>query len=154
MALENIRPPLRRDFPGITDAGYRYLQELARWINDNAGWVNIPDITAVGYVIENPIVPDGTWREIDLSSVVPDQARGVFLKLEITSGPTVNRKFKVRRYGDTTGVPSLEQTTQVTQQAITAYGIVGLSRNRKIEYFGTNTADWDNIELTVLGWFI
>lgn len=151
--LENIRPPSRINFPGITESGYRYLQAVAEWINNNAGWVNRPAVAANDFGIPT-IVPDATWRTLDLSSIVPEQARAVYLKLKLVSGPTIGHNFKIRQYGEGNVYNSVEQETQVDQQEICISGIVAISRNRLIEYKGANTADWDNIYITILGWFI
>lgn len=95
---------------------------------------------------------DGTWHELDLSSIVPENAKGVTLALRIRTS-TINRAASFRRAGQAQPFNSARFTTQVADQVFTGDIIVAVDANRKIEYNFSNIT-WDLIYVTVKNWWM
>ena len=151
MNLENIRPPKIEDFPGMSVSGFRFLNEVAKWINNNAGLVVREDV-ALGDFVFSDFTRDGTWRTLDLSSIIPEQSRAVFVHTKIMSVTTVGHRFSLRKYNNTNR--QFDTITHVVDINHYQSGLVEVSRSRKIDYWATNTSDWSDIELTIMAWAI
>lgn len=94
---------------------------------------------------------DGTWRDLDLSSIVPVGAKAVELNVAIRSY-FVNAFLAFRKNGNTNTSNRIACRTQISNQTIDYQGVVAIDENRKIEYGNNNTA-FMAIEVTVISWW-
>ena len=97
------------------------------------------------------LTTDGTWRELDLSSIVPAGATATALHVRLTDNEA-NRFMVLRKNGDTGGENRSVIRTQVIDITISQDMIVGLDDDRKIQYNASNTT-FSTIEITVKGWW-
>ena len=95
------------------------------------------------------LTTDGTWRDLDLSSIVPEGARYVFLAGRIRDEDAVGSEFGVRKNGDT-GIDVRKETSLA---ALDHWFYIGVScdENRVIEYYAANVT-WTRIEFRIQGW--
>ena len=98
------------------------------------------------------LTTDGTWRDLDLSSIVPDGAVAVNLSGYIVDD-TVSKYLLFRKNGNSNGVNKVGITTQVANVGIDFSVTVSCDSNRVIEYFASNTT-WTAIGITVNGWIL
>lgn len=150
---EKIRPPFRRDFEGLSDAGYRYIQELAKILN-HGGLYDKRDNASGDYDFElADLTLDTNWYELDLSNIVPDGARSVYLKIAARTSGATPLFISIAKPGEYYDAMDLAVYTNSANEFYFAYGIVDCSRDRKIEYHGSSSADWLTCNITVHGWF-
>lgn len=187
---EIIRPPQQIDFlPEVRQAGFRFLQQIAQWVNaavarlvvleavavtngnshDHSGgdgaqiaysglsglptyvnYVDRGDPSAVDFATA-AFTCDNTWRDLDLSSVVPAGAKAVLLRVAVTDA-TVTTYFRVRKNGNTNALANPTIRVQVADVTIEGEFLVACDTNRVIEYLGS--AAFDDIAIVILGWLI
>lgn len=95
---------------------------------------------------------DGTWRDLDLSAIVPAGATAILLSV-IIQDDAVNSQFNLRKNGNTNAKNASPTRTQVANVYHDQTIIVACDTNRVVEYFAENTT-WNFIYITVKGWFI
>jgi hypothetical protein len=95
---------------------------------------------------------DATWRDLDLSAVVPAGAVLVLLACSLEDNASGSIMLW-RKNGNTNNVARDGQRTQVQNAKIEDSVIVACDSNRVIEYYGTNTA-FTAINVTIIGWWI
>jgi len=122
---------------GISSIGDRYVGR-----GDIAGWdFEKEDFTT-----------DYTWREFDLSGIVPVGAKYVVLYTYIVgSNPQWSVAFGEN--GNSNDVTVFKSVTQVDTAVVCDEGIVKLDADRKIQYKIWNAA-WTTIGVAVKGWII
>lgn len=118
-----------------------YLKGIYRHRGDPADF----DFTTLNFIT------DGAWHELDLSSIVPENAKGVSLALRIRAS-TIDRAASFRIAGQAQPYNSSRATTQVANQVYTSDINVAVDTDRKIEYNFANIT-WHLITLTVKGWW-
>lgn len=97
-------------------------------------------------------ITDGAWRELDLSSIVPENAVGVFFICEVKSGiASGNAKF--RKHGNVNYCNVCWQRIQYANRKISMDCFLPLENGRIIDYqFQSGT--WSEILFLVKGWLI
>lgn len=118
-------------------------------IAERTGRVNRGDPAATDWD-ETDLTTDATWRDLDLSSVVPAGARFVHLLVEVTDD-AANSLIKFRRNGNLNAIACPMVVAQVANQFVAHDIIVACDSARVIEYYATNTT-FSAIDITVLGW--
>ena len=98
------------------------------------------------------LTTDGTWRDLDLSSIVPAGAKAVVIKLLIQDD-TADYQFLLRENGNSNTYNILVSRILVADILHADESIVAVDSARKIEYLATNTT-WTRIDILVKGWFI
>jgi hypothetical protein len=93
---------------------------------------------------------DGTWRDLDLSTVVPNGAREVLLSVSLIDD-VYGSILRFRKNGDSNTYNVSDIATQVANVQICADLIVYCDTNRVIEYYGSNVA-FTSIRITIKGW--
>jgi hypothetical protein len=93
---------------------------------------------------------DGSWHDLDLSSIVPAGANTVRFRITIQDGST-NQVVKFRKNGQTNQVNRSEIRTQVVNLDHAQDMEIHLDENRIIEYQTSNTT-FTKITLVVQGW--
>ncbi len=138
-------PPKVED---MTTEEEQYLEEI--YNNLNTIYHDRGDPS--GYDFETAaITTDGTWNDLDLSSVVPAGAKAVALVVFISDN-LVNQQLRFRKNGNSNERNVSSIVTQVAAQRVWGDIIVACDLNRVIEYNGTNTA-FAEIFIVVKGWW-
>jgi len=94
---------------------------------------------------------DGNWHELDLSGIIPANAKAAALSLMVADD-VVNSSVRLRRPGQTYDYNCSEIVTMVADTPIVGDFVTALSDNRKIEY-RTSPVTFNGIILTVKGWW-
>lgn len=144
--------PTSNDFRGFRQSEPNQTieyNEAGAW-NRFGRFVDRGQMPAFDYTLAN-FTTDGTWRDLDLSSIVPSGARAVVLRIQIGDN-LINQGFSLRQNGDT-GYGECNLITQVANQYIESQDVVSCDTNRIIEYFAANTT-WTTISIYVCGWYL
>jgi hypothetical protein len=123
------------------------------WIMDSAGhgMIDRGDPDDWDFV-ETDLTTDETWRDLDLSSIVPAGASFVFLGGYIVDD-AVGSNLQFRKNGNSNDYHRVGSTTQVVNIGIGIDCTVPCDTNRIIEYNGSNLA-FSDIKIVVKGWII
>lgn len=127
-----------------------YADVKARLDAVGAGYVDRGDNASYDFVLAN-FTTDGTWRDLDLSSIVPAGAIAVNLNVGVTDD-LVNQDFMLRKNGNSYTYNISRSRTFIANVAFYQSSIIGCDANRKIEYYASNTT-WTNIQLSIKGWW-
>ncbi len=92
---------------------------------------------------------DATWRDLDLSAIVPANAKFVNLRVQIQDG-AAGSYFQLRKNGNVNSANIFTLRTQVATIYNDAGTFIACDANRVIEYRGG--AGIDVLNLTVAGW--
>ena len=100
---------------------------------------------------ETTLTLDGTWNDLDLSSIVPANAVAVALATVIKDN-AVGSRVKFRKNGNSNTI-NVSQAYVTVANVFSAYDqIVACDSNRVIEYEGTSGTD--SFDVTVKGWWL
>lgn len=95
---------------------------------------------------------DGTWNDLDLSSIVTDtDAKAILFKISIQDGAT-GSSMKFRKNGNSQAYNTNEIETQVAAITQTITMVVPCDTSQVIEYNGSNVT-FEVIAFMVLGWW-
>jgi len=97
-------------------------------------------------------VTDGTWRDLDLSSIVPEGASAVLISGNMLDN-TVGLLFSFRQNGVSSGSTAMRAYIQASNIDYGFCWTLPVDACRKVEYYATNTT-WTRIRISVAGWFI
>lgn len=95
---------------------------------------------------------DWTWRDLDLSAIVPAGATAVDLRIVVIDD-AIGSRFQLRKNGNVNVHNVLSTRTLVIDLAIDIVAIVSCDVGRKIEYRASNLT-FSAINITVKGWWI
>lgn len=103
---------------------------------------------------ETDLTTDGiaTWRDLDLSSIIPIEAYAVLLHVRVlddAAGSTI----RFRKNGNSNVINTFRLRTQVADVNIETQGIVSVDTSRIIEYAGS-AVTFTAIDITVCGWWV
>jgi hypothetical protein len=115
------------------------------------GYVDRGDNATNDFILTD-LTTDGTWRDLDLSSIVPAGAKAVYLVINVQDD-AASSVLSLRKNGITNDRNKGIIRTQVANIVIDMSMIVSCDSNRVIEYIATNTT-WSLIQINVRGWFI
>lgn len=152
---EKIRPPSQIEYPKITAGGYKFFQQIAGWVNSITGFSYRGDATTdfdLTYFQTAPLATDGAYHTFSLATIVPADARNVYLRASIQSD-VADAYIGFRRVGYSNEGNVFRLTTPYADTPITGYCIVNLTPAITIEFKAENVT-WDSINVTVCGWFI
>jgi len=100
----------------------------------------------------NDLTTDGTWRDLDLSGIVPAGAKAVLLGVQIRAND-VNSTISFRENGNSNVRNVFRLRVQVSSIRNDGCSWVACDTNRVIEYNADDVA-WTNILTVVRGWLI
>lgn len=126
----------------ILEACYEYTKIQGIYVNrgDMAAWdFTEPDFTS-----------DGTWRDLDLSAIVPEHAKAVHIAIAIKNA-AVGADFTFRRNGNVNTLSVVRSGTQVANVTFRASHLIPIDTNRIIEYNLSNLI-WVTHRVMVIGW--
>jgi len=98
-------------------------------------------------------IADFTWRNMDLSAIVPANACLVCLTTNIAAA-TAAKLLEIRPQGESQVFNRNMVQTQVPYVSNQGQHIVAISSTGIVEYRLTNSIDWSVIRLVVTGWFV
>jgi len=108
------------------------------------------DPAAVDFDVDD-LTQDETWNDLDLSTIVPEDAVSVVLEVKIKDD-AVNSIVKLRKNGNTNAISVASLKTQVADISVYQNITIPCDTSRVIEYYATNTT-WTIMDVTVVGWF-
>jgi hypothetical protein len=128
------------------------------WFDNDAGtsfsldnrFVDRGDPAAADWT-EVDLTMDGTWRDLDLSGVLPSNAVAVALALFIQDDAVASR-IRFRENGNSNGFNVANARTVVANVQHAFDLIVACDSNQVIEYDAT--ANTDSIDITIKGWWL
>jgi len=131
----------------------KYLKDDGSWSTPAGGmtYVNRGDPSDWDFTVSN-FTRDDTWRDLDLSSIVPAGAVAVTLSCVIKANAT-GKYVIFRKKGNTNLVNVLREETLVANLDHYFMGIVFCDTNRIIQYRVISTAV-GTLNVCVGGWFI
>lgn len=94
---------------------------------------------------------DGTWRDLDLSGIVPSTARAVLMCGHV-EGNAVDWTIKFRKNGNSNETNYCSMNTLRAAVERHRSMIVGIGSDGIVEYNADNEA-WDTLDLVVRGWW-
>jgi len=97
------------------------------------------------------LITDGTWRELDISSIVPANAKVIVGRIEVNDN-LAGQAVYLRPYGYTNVKNRSSVITQVAGKTVVANFSLAIF-DQKIEYMASNTS-WTAITIQPSGWFI
>lgn len=97
------------------------------------------------------LTTDGTWRDLDLSSLIPAGTKLVMVKIVIADVSVANQ-FIMRKNGQSNQVDSESTYTQIANVTRSKTVLVVPDANRVIEYWATNDT-WNVINIAIRGWW-
>lgn len=95
---------------------------------------------------------DGTWREFDLSAIVPDGAKAVTLSVIFMANVAAATAY-FRKDGNANDANVSALITQLANVVMQFDIVCPISTDRKLEYKFTNV-NWLVILVTVKGWWL
>lgn len=119
-------------------------------VGEPLNFVNRGDPSAADFVLSG-LTTDGTWRNLDLSSILPVGVLAIILKV-IINAASQGRDFSFRKDGNVNSINAGIVGIQVSSVSFFAIVIVAVPPSRIIEYKATN-ATWAFVNLTVMGWW-
>lgn len=108
------------------------------------------DVAAYDFVVGD-LITDGTWRVLDISSIVPVNAKLIVGRIEVNDN-LAGQAVYLRPYGYTNLKNRSSVITQVINMTVVANFSLAIF-DRKIEYMASNTT-WTAITIQPSGWFI
>ena len=98
------------------------------------------------------LTTDGSWYDLDLSSVVPANAIAVLLGVNVNDD-TIGQSIAFRKNGNSNSIATSSVRTQVANQQIEMDVVVACDANRVIEYITDNNT-FTAINIKIKGWWI
>jgi len=156
-----------RDFPdeleNLTTAEIQQLENIGATTISAAQWGYLGSSSGIDHYVDRgdpsnvdfqigDFITDGTWHDLDLSSIVPAGAKAVHLWLNIKDD-VAGSQFRIRKKGNINDFNRLSQVTQVSDVYISTDSFVSIDSDRKVQYKGDNVT-FTNIQITVRGWII
>ncbi len=126
-----------------------FLNDLRVAVN-TWGFVDRGDPTAVDYTLTS-FTADETWRDKDLSAIVPAGAKAVVLAVRVNDA-AAGTKAMFRKNGNSNAINVSTITTQVASLDKFEDLIVACDGSRVIEY--NIAAAMDAIDVKVKGWYV
>ncbi len=124
--------------------------------------VDVSEITSMLYVDRGDpadydwdkfnFTQDGSYYDLDLSSIVPANAKLVHLRVALKS-PVGNSVFSIRKKGNSNTFNNFKSSAPDNSQQGTEDGFVVPDANREIQYMASNVA-WTTLYMLVAGWYI
>jgi hypothetical protein len=150
---EKIRPPSPINFPGLTEIGYRFLQELCNQINTTYGFRHRTETAAYDWVLAT-LTTDGNPQELDFSTIKSMfGAYAVVLSVSVRDADATGSELIIRPRAWDSNYNVFKIKTQTANVANHGTAVVMLNKNLKAEYVADNVT-WDAINIAVVGWFV
>jgi len=129
--------------------GWTIVSEIGTG-NTNYRYVDRGDPASPDWEVGD-LTTDGTWRDLDCSSIVSSDAIAIIFKIKIYDD-AVGNTFLLRKNGNTNSINAPSVRTQVIDNYNDAVFIVACDSNQTVQYCASNTT-WSLIEISIMGWF-
>ena len=116
-----------------------------------ADYVDRGDPAAYDFT-KNDFTTDGTWQDLDLSTIVPAGAKAVHV-LVVQSDDAAFSTFYMREKGNSNTYNKDALVTQVANVSIAASFLVTCDADRTVQYQAANLS-WTALSMVVRGWII
>lgn len=126
------------------------LAAMKAWYADYGGFHDRGPHDSFDYSLGDLTV-DNAFHELDLSSIVPDGAKGIVLHLKASS-TDITKLARMRRAGDPETLTRCVIRPQVANIEITVHVIIPVDSTRKIDYM-LRADGWVTFIITVKGWW-
>jgi len=113
-------------------------------------FVDRGDPAAVDFIITD-LTKDGTWRELDLTNIIPTAAKSVLLKTRLQSANPGDR-IRYRRCGNTNEINTCSCEALRANALRRRVSVVAVDGNRKIEY-NADDITWTELQIVIRGWW-
>ena len=122
------------------------------------GGVEVPGLISRGDVSDwdfsaTDFDVEGTWTDLDLSSIVPAGASWVLLRGQARA-TSCNRQILFRKNGYSGTRNAAGPRTQMANVFINDYSIIVECDSSRVVEYRKDTATWSNLDFTVAGWWI
>ena len=134
---------------GLQMSGYNLFMRLCMK-GEIDMYVDRGDPAAYDFAIGDLTI-DGAWHDLDLSSIIPIAAKGVYL-MGMVEGANVNWNIMFRKKGNTNAINHEMFSTLRAGIERHRSGVIAVGTDRKIEYMADNQA-WTTLSLVVRGWW-
>lgn len=161
-------PPVDKKLTELTEEASPVIDDLLYMVDDPDGTplsrkVEIGNVLALtglvkrgtnsGYdFTEADLTEDGTWRDLDFSSIAPSGATWVILRVVINA-TAAGKGIYFRENGITPTEAQAGLTNEVANMWVEGVLLVPCDTNRVIEYLAVS-ATWTGIKILVVGWVI
>jgi hypothetical protein len=109
------------------------------------------DPSAVDFSLGD-LTTDATWRDLDLSSIVPEDAIAVMLRVNVLDADGVSSAIQFRKKGNSNSISAPTVRTIVANVYNDAQPLVFCNTSRVIQYYADDVT-WTAITIAVTGWF-
>lgn len=135
----------------FSDSSLPILNNELRQLNENIDKKikDQGDSTSVDFAVGD-LTTDGTWNDLDLSSLIPKDARWVILQVEVKDD-AAGSVMQFRKNGNYNAINISQIATQVANVSTYADLMVQVDTKGKIEYKGSNLA-FTTINITIKGY--
>ena len=99
---------------------------------------------------KDDLTTDLTWRDLDLSSIVPEGAQLIHIRVRLASFDLAGLQF--RKKGNTNTINTVTTKIQVANIYYYEDFFVACDNNRKIQYLASDVT-WTNLDIAIRGWF-
>jgi len=103
-------------------------------------------------LVQGDMTLDNDHHDFDLSSIVPEGATAVHLRV-LLKNTIVNKRIEFRKKGNVNTRNTAQCTTQVANVTLNNDVIVAVGESRIIEYWA-NAGGWVSISIVVRGWIL
>lgn len=93
---------------------------------------------------------DGSWHDLDCSSIVPADAKVIVFRLLLNTSAVADYSFSMRKKGKT-GLADFQVFTHVAGRNQAAIARIPCSTDRIVQYLASNTT-WTTLSVAVIGW--
>lgn len=124
-----------------------FFEALSKSGLNSRGDPSANDFTIVSFTA------DATWRDLDLSAILPVGTKAVVLRIGIQND-TAGQSVSFRKNGNSNASNSAIVYTPVANVPNAGQNTVFCDANRVIEYYATNGGTWASINVCVMGWYL
>lgn len=129
------------------------IEDTGRAATDVDEFVDAGDTAAHDFAIGD-LTLDGiaNWRDLDLSAIVPANAKAVIFRVSVTSGAGA-AEFRFRKNGNSNTINTFRIETANATSSAHGMGILGVGAGRILEYSGT-AATFSAVNIAITGWIL
>ena len=117
---------------------------------DNLSYVDRGDPAAHDFLVGD-LTLDLTWRELDLSSIIPSGVKAVVLRVAMND-TVAGTYIQLRKNGNSNATTSFKLISQGAGLQIESFPTIAVDSNGKLSY--TGSAGITGVWITVVGWFL
>lgn len=126
------------------------LDALLRRFKTDYSFTDRGDASSVDFAVGD-LTTDGNWNDLDISSIIPNEAKAVLLSLKVQDNAAGSQVlFRVKGNSNAYNISGI--ITQVSGVDIIQDLICPCDTDRTLQYKASNLT-FDTIDITVKGWW-